>query len=185
MRPSSAILLELPLPEDPKDRKRLLKERAEALRRETWERSVQRWGRRSTDVGNWCYGGALKLVQFPAYALDLLDRYGKPDHSKIGPFVVSQEFVLLEFYDVTQNHHPLQPTIVIVIAVLSFASASLMRLFIQKSKMEITSANTTSIESKTTRTIDEKYIEAHYTADGIPAFSVPAIPGAVTLTGEC
>lgn len=48
-------------------------------------------GRRATDGFNAC----LKLVQFPAYAMDMLDRTGKPDHGKIVPFIVVQELIVL------------------------------------------------------------------------------------------
>lgn len=182
MRPSSVILLDLPLPEDPKERRQLLKERAAALRREAWERTVERWGRRSSAVGNYCYSGALRVVQFPAYAFDLLDRYGKPDHSKIGPFLVSQELVALQAFDLIVNKHPLQLGVVVLIGVLSFASMSLMRKFLDKSKFETTT--TTTIEDKREETITREYIEAHYTLDGVPAFSLPAVAGAMTLAGE-
>lgn len=153
-RPTVEMLMELPLPEDPKERRRHFAELRAARRRAEWDRRVRRWGRRASDVYGFAYQGALRTVQFPFYSLDLLDRYGKPDHSKIGPFIVSQELIAICAYDVVRNGHPLQATIVVVIAVLSFASASLMRLFLQKTKVDITSS--TTVEDKTQRTIIER-----------------------------
>lgn len=148
--------LEMPLPEDPKERKLFLSARRRAMRREAWDRYVDVWERRISGVGNYCYGGAVKIVQFPAYAFDLLDRYGKPDHSKIGPFLVSQELVAICAYDVIKNGRPLQASIVVVIAVLSFASMSLMRKFLDKTKVDVVSETTIA----DIRSVDVKEIAA-------------------------
>lgn len=153
-----------------------------ALKRDTFDRRIRAIGRRTSDVANWCYAGGVKVVQFPAYAFDLLDRHGKPDHSKMGPFLVSQELIAICAYDVIKNKQPLQAAIVIIIAVLSFASASLMRYFVSKSEFKFASENRTSATAvtETKRTV----IEAHYTVDGVPATSNPPVPGALTMAGE-
>lgn len=145
----------------------LRQEEEAALRRDTLAKRV-RWLAVQTSAGaNWCYGGAVKLVQFPAYAFDLLDRYEKPDHAKIGPFLVSQELVAICAWDVIKNNRPLQPSVVIIIAVLSFASASLMRYFVSKAQWKASSEDKTS--STTVDVTVRQIQERRNAADGMEA----------------
>lgn len=133
------------------------------------------WSRRVTAVFNFCYAGGAKVVQFPFYVLDLL-KNGKPDHTKIGPFIVSQELVAICAYDVIKNHHELQWSIVMVIAVLSFASAPLMKYFISKAEMKF--AQTTTIAETTKKTITEdikRVIDERNLHDGSAPHSMPAV----------
>lgn len=161
------------------------RDRAEFKRRLREERTDRRRAKRNRFYSS-CYTGMLRVVQFPAYAMDLLDRHGKPDHSKMGPFLVSQELVALCAYDVIVNKNPLQTAIVLTIAVLSFASASLMRKFLDKSNVAVTasSAVSASMERKEEYRESREYLEQHFTVDGIPARSNPAREGATTAAGD-
>lgn len=131
--------IELPPPHDLREFQRRIHADRRARRREETDRRVRLWGRRISDVSGWCYSGAVRVVQFPAYVFDLLDRHGKPDHSKIGPFIVTLALLFLQGWDVIINKRALDPVICILIGTLSFCSMSLMRYFIERTRMTATS----------------------------------------------
>lgn len=169
--------LELPLPEDPGERRRFLAERRRAQRRLAWERSVTRWGNRATATFNWCYGGAVKVVQFPFYSLDLLDRHGKPDYSKLCPFLVCQELLVIQGWDTIRNGRAPQASVLIIIAVLSFASATIMREFIAQVRAKYSASDITKSVTEDRRVdvnVTQRLIDERNPVDGSAPQSAPA-----------
>ena len=91
------------------------------------------------------YDRCVHLVQFPAYALDLLDRTGKPDHGKIMPALVIAAVLVLHAF-----HNPLPLGVVITLVAAAFG-ASTFRAFLRS--RTVTASATTSA---TTRDVHEQ-----------------------------
>lgn len=171
--------LELPIPDEPEERRRFLKERRVAQRRLAWERRVERCGEYAGATFGWFYTGGVKFVQFPFYTFDLLDRHGKPDYSKLSPFIVCQELIYIVWVDVAQNKHPLQASVVLSLVVLAFCNATLMREFIARVRAQFSASDVTRSVREDRReqvdvTVTQRLINERHEFDGSPPRSAPA-----------
>jgi hypothetical protein len=144
-------VIELPPPRDRAEFQQRIREERIERRRQTTDRQLATWGRRVGDIGGFVYVGAVRVVQFPFVAVDLLDAKGKPDHTKILPFLVCQELIGLQAFDVVYNHHAPSVAVSMLVASLAFGFAG-FKLLLKSKTLTVASTEThatsTSLERK-------------------------------------
>lgn len=144
------------------------KAQARAARRERRAAAGAKW---ATD----CYLAGVRLVQFPAYALDLLDRHGKPDHSKMFPAIVVVWMMTMLTYEVVKLGHRLTATELFIVSTLSFLNATVWRWILNRSRFSVA-----DVRTRTEVSIDERrrleILQGRDTRDGFdPSEPRPAV----------